>query len=82
MLAEHWVPQNVTVKCEDCGETLYDSSKHADKMDMKMDVARDIYSMVLKHNSEEDHWNFDMNITKKAEVTSDIEMNVTVGEKE
>lgn len=79
-LAEHWVPKNIIVECEECGESIYNANNDADDYDTKMDVARDIYSAVLQHKSNEDHWSYYMTIRKKPVVKEKIDMTVNVGD--
>jgi Zn ribbon nucleic-acid-binding protein len=80
MLAEHWVPKNIIVECEECGEVLYNADKDADGYQNKMDVSIDIYTAVLRHKSDEDHWSYDMTIEKKPAVKDKIDMTVTVSD--
>lgn len=77
-LAENWPPARVLVKCETCGEVLYDTDDTWPAIAGPSYMDTLIKVLAGKHDADEGHRSIDIGIDTKPEPVREVDCTVTV----
>lgn len=77
-IEKHWPPARLLVKCETCGEVLFDTDEGWPAMDSGSYMATLIKTLAGKHDADEGHRSIDVAIDKQPAPVRDVDCTITV----